>query len=109
VPKKSDHIGSKINGERVFLDIATIEGEKDGVKPNAKKNWGIVVDERTQMKFSLFSETKDGMLIPTLDQLKRWHKSGMKVKYIRLDNAGENIKLQPEVVGQQRLQNEFEV
>jgi hypothetical protein len=47
------------------------------------------------MKFSLFCETKDGMVIPTLDhQLVRWNKSGMHVKYIRLDNAGENIKLQ---------------
>jgi hypothetical protein len=94
VPKISDHVTSKVNGERVFLDIATIKGEKDGVTPNAKKNWRIMVDERTQMKFSLFCETKDGMVIPTLDQLVRWNKSGMHVKYIRLDNAGENKKLQ---------------
>jgi hypothetical protein len=94
VPKKSDHVGSKVNGERVFLDIATIKGEKDGPSPNARNNWRIMVDERTQMKFSLFSTTKDGMVVPTLDELTRWNKSGMKVKYIRLDNAGENVKLQ---------------
>jgi DNA gyrase/topoisomerase IV subunit A len=47
------------------------------------------------MKFSLFCTTKDGMVVPTtLDQLARRNKSGMTVKYIRLDNAGENVKLQ---------------
>ena len=94
VPKKSDHVGSKANGERVFLDIATIKGEKDGPPPNARRNWRIMVDERTQMKFSMFCTTKDGMVIPTLNQLARWNQNGMTVKYIRLDNAGENIKLQ---------------
>jgi hypothetical protein len=74
--------------------MATIKGEKDGPSPNARNNWRIMVDERTQMKFSLFSTTKDGMVVPTLDELTRWNKSGMKVKYIRLDNARENVKLQ---------------
>jgi hypothetical protein len=59
VPKKSEHVVSQKNGEQLFLDITTITGEKDGVKPNEKRNWRILVDERTQMKFSLFCATKD--------------------------------------------------
>jgi hypothetical protein len=51
-----------------------------------------MVDERTQMKFSLFCATKNGM-VPTLNQLKRWNKSGMEVKFIQPDNAGENVNL----------------
>jgi hypothetical protein len=94
VPKKSEHVVSKKNGERLFLDITSMTGEKDGIKPNEKKNWRILVDERTQMKFSLFSATKDGMVVPTLEHIGRMNKNGMTVKYIRLDNAGENVKLQ---------------
>jgi hypothetical protein len=48
------------------------------------------------MKFTNFFPTNDGMVMPTLDQLERWNKDGMKVKYVRLDDAGENAKLQKE-------------
>lgn len=81
VPKKREHVVSRKNGELLFLDITTITGEKDGIKPNDKKNWRILVDERTQMKFSLFcATTKDGMVVPTLEQIGRLN--GITVKYI---------------------------
>jgi len=94
VPKISEHVAAKNSGERVFLDIATFKGEKDGPAVNARKNWRIMVDERTQMKFTKFFKTKDGMVVSTLEQFERWNKAGMQVKYVRLDNAGENVKLQ---------------
>jgi hypothetical protein len=51
--------------ELLFLDITIIkkpEGEKESIY---KPNWRIVVDERTQMKFSHFFVSKNGMAEPT--------------------------------------------
>jgi len=94
VPKASEHIASKANAERIYMDISTIKGEKDGPKVNAKRHWRILVDERTQMKFSKFFTTKSGMVEPTLEQIAKWKANNLVVKYIRCDNAGENKTLQ---------------
>ena len=52
------------------------------------------MDERTQLKFSDFFEKKSGMVEPTCEQISKWKGAGMPVKFIRLDNAGENTDLQ---------------
>jgi hypothetical protein len=92
VSNNSDHITAKKNNKRIFLDIATLRSPPEG--PNVTKpNWRIMVDERTQLKFSDFFETKNGMIEPTCEQFQKWHQNDMPVKYVRLDNAGENKKL----------------
>ena len=53
-----------------------------------------MVDERTQLKFSDFYDTKDGMIEPMCEQLHKWKQNGKPVKFIRLDDAGENMALQ---------------
>jgi hypothetical protein len=78
----------------VFLDILLIKIMEDTDKPTAQPYWRIMVDERTQLKFSNFSRTKDGMVKPTCEQLHRWKEAGRAVKYIRLDDGGENKALQ---------------
>jgi hypothetical protein len=93
VPKHGTHKKATSKERRVFLDIATVKQPKNG--PNVSKtNWRIMVDERTQLKFSDFYEKKNGMIEPTCVRLNRWKQHGLGVKYIRLDNAGENLKLQ---------------
>jgi hypothetical protein len=95
VPKESDHVvATEPNEARVFLDIATIkkpEGESGSVY---KPNWRIVVDERTQMKFSDFFVSKSGMAEPTCELFQRWKDVGREVRYLRVDNTGENKLLQ---------------
>jgi hypothetical protein len=71
VPKKSDHISAVNPGERLYLDISSVMGEKDGPKVNTKRHWCIMVDEATNRKFSDFYQTKDGVVEPTL---KKWSK-----------------------------------
>jgi hypothetical protein len=78
---------------RIYLDIATIKKTKKGPKVY-KDNWRIMVDERTQLKFSDFFDTKNGMVEETCEQLRRWKESGRGADIIRLDNAGENKLLQ---------------
>jgi hypothetical protein len=92
-PKTSDHEPATAEERQIFLDIATVKQIKGG--PNVTKpNWRIMVDERTQTKFSDFYETKNGMVEPTCVQLNKWKQDGKAVKCVRLDNAGENKKLQ---------------
>ena len=83
---------------RLFLDIAWFKSPK-GMPIITKRYWRMMVDERTQLKFSEFFETKDGMVTPTLAQLNTWSKAGFNVRYIRCDNAGENKLMQTEANG----------
>jgi hypothetical protein len=53
-----------------------------------------MVDEATNLKFSDFYQTKDGMVEPTLTKWAKWQGIGIDVSNVRLDNAGENKKLQ---------------
>jgi hypothetical protein len=52
---------------RIFLDLASVKTPK-GAPRIAKRNWRIMVDERTGMKFSDFSAMKEGMIEPTCAQ-----------------------------------------
>lgn len=93
VPKVSEHIPSNIPNERIYLDIATVK-QMPNEPRITRPHWRIMVDECTQMKFSNFFETKNGMIEPTCIWLDKWRQNGKPVKFIRLDNAGENKGLQ---------------
>ena len=109
VPKESVHVPATMPAERVFLDISTVKKPNDGTVINSKKNWRIIVDERTQMKFSEFFETKNGMIEPTCVQINQWNQNGLIVKYLHCDNAGENRKLEERINGVDwKLNVEFE-
>jgi hypothetical protein len=109
VPKASEHVVATENGQRVFLDISSIKIMEDTDKPTTQPYWRIMVDERTQLKFSDFYLTKDGMVEPTCEQLHRWKAAGRAVKYIRLDDGGENKALQKRALSDAwKLDIEFE-
>jgi hypothetical protein len=81
----------------VHLDISTLKPRKPekGKKPVvvAKPHWRILVDARTQMKWSDFFATKDGMIEPTCQIFHVWKEEKRPVTHLRMDNAGENVKL----------------
>lgn len=85
------HVKSQIFGERIFLDISTIRAQES--TPMTKPNWRIMVDEATNFKISDFYDTKAGMVEPTCELLNKWKQNNKIVKFIRMDNAGENLKL----------------
>lgn len=93
VPKESEHVPAGKPNERIFLDIATIKKPKEDWPIAATNVWRVMVDERTQLKFSDFFTSKNAMIEPTCVKLDKWRNAGMPVSYIRLDNAGENLKL----------------
>jgi hypothetical protein len=93
VPKVSAHQVTTADKPRVFLDITTVKSPPDGPRVT-KPNWRIIVDERIQIKFSDFYETKNGMVEPTCQLFQRWKDAGKEVRFLRMDNAGENKSLQ---------------
>ena len=109
VPKTSAHEVATSNGQRVFLDISSIRIMESTDKPTAQPYWRIIVDERTQLKFSDFYLTKDKMVEPTCELLHRWKQAGKAVKYMRLDDGGENKALQTRALSEAwKLDIEFE-
>ena len=93
VPKITRHIKGSKEEPHVFLDLCTVKN-KSGQVELTKTNWRIMVDECTEMKFSDFFVKKSDMVEPTCQQLQKWKQAGLGAKFIRLDNAGENKKLQ---------------
>jgi hypothetical protein len=70
LPRHPDAAPSTKDENRVYLDIATIKKTKKGPKVY-KGNWRIMVDERIQLNFSDFFDTKNGMVEDTCEQLHR--------------------------------------
>ena len=111
IPKISQHDRSNEPNGRIYLDISIIKKPKsnDQVKKVNKGNWCLIVDEYTGFKTTIFTQTKSGMVKPVCEQLSRWKQQGKKVKIIRCDNAGENMKLEKECnSNEQSLNIKFE-
>jgi hypothetical protein len=70
-----------------------VKQKKDQPKPT-KPHWRIMVDERTQLKFSDFFKTKSGMVEPTCEQFQKWKQNDKAVTHLGMDNASENKSLE---------------
>jgi hypothetical protein len=98
------------NSGRLHIDLSSIK-HSESLEPEqiTKPYWLIIVDERTQMKFSEFFSHKNAMIEPTCQQLIEWINSGKNVKIIRCDNAGENRALEKRLKSSEwRAQIDFE-
>jgi len=94
VTKSSSHQSASKNGERMFLDLSSVKNtEFPEVDRVPKPYWCIIVDERTQMKFSSFYSTKNEMVEPTCEFFNMLKNENKIVKYLRCDNGGENLLL----------------
>jgi hypothetical protein len=62
-----------------------------------KPYWQIMVDERTQMKFSDFFVTKRGMVEPTCKLICTLKEAGNNINIIRCDDGGENKGLEQRI------------
>jgi hypothetical protein len=82
--------GSITPGERLYADISSIKGESYG----GSKFWALVVNDYSGYCWSYFLKHKSDLrttLIGLLDELKNVNKT---VKFLRLDDAGENFALE---------------
>ena len=93
VPKKKEKQVPSRPGYRLFIDISSFKHESMG----GKRHWLIVVDKFSDCSHSFFLKRKCDQIemIPIwIKELKA--KYGIDIKYIRLDNSGENRSLQTE-------------
>jgi len=93
VPKPSASKKSTEPNGHIFLDLSKIKAPKDLNITVARNNWHLVVCEYTGLKYSAFFEMKDGMVEPTCSKMNQWKQQGKPVTIVRMDNAGENLKL----------------
>ena len=93
IPKKKEPQVPSRPGYRLFIDISSFKHESMG----GKRHWLIVVDEFSDCSHSFFLKRKSDQieLLPAwMKELKA--KYGIDIKYVRLDNRGENRVLQKE-------------
>ena len=90
--KEDDKDKDKLN--RMYLDICSYKKDHKDDPNIPKKNMCMKVIEKTGLKLAHFYDTKNGMIEPTCELLKRFEQQGMKIDVIRCDNAGENKSLQ---------------
>ena len=90
--KKEKQVPSR-PGYRLFIDISSFKHESMG----GKRHWLIVVDEFSDCSHSSFLKRKSDQIEMFLIWIKE-HKAkyGIDIKYVRLDNSGENKSLQKE-------------
>ena len=80
---------------RVHLDISTLKVKPEQQKwpTTSRPNWRIVVDAKSGLAFTDWFTTKNKMIEPTCALFHEWQENGRPVTHLRMDNAGENLKL----------------
>jgi hypothetical protein len=73
----------------VFVDICSVKHGKEKKKLVSKPYWLLFVVEMTNFKFSELLK-KGEMPVAACEMIWMLKQKGVNVKFIRLDNAGEN-------------------
>ena len=97
IPKKKEPQVPSRPGYRLYIDISSFKHES----MEGKRHWLIVVDEFSDCSYSFFLKRKSDQieLLPVwVKELKA--KYGIDIKYVRLDNSGENRSIQNECAKQ---------
>ncbi len=85
---KTSEVSSDVPGEHLMIDISSIKKKSYG----GKKFWLLVLDNCTDRAQSFFLRHKDDQVEVLVEHIKELKsKCGKVVKYIRCNNAGENI------------------
>ena len=108
VPNVSNHVPADKPGQRFYLDLSKISKPAE-LKTMGKSNWLMIVNELSKLKFSIFHQTKKGMIEPTCVLFNNLKTNGYLTKIIRCDNAEENQSLQKHINGSSwKLNVDFE-
>eukprot|EP00957_Ditylum_brightwellii_P189608 14432751-Ditylum_brightwellii.AAC.1 len=76
------------------LDISTIKVLARVKVTMVKPQWSMLVDEKTNMKWSEFYKHKNDFVEPLCTKMHRWKEAGIPVQIWRCDNTGENTLLE---------------
>jgi hypothetical protein len=85
---------SKTPGERILIDISYIKRKSLG----GKDTWLLIEDQATSYKWSYFMRRKGELIDEMIKFIKTIKsKNPENVKFIRLDNASENLRLKSRI------------
>ena len=76
-------------GEKVYYDITPMRFSSYG----GSKNWLLIVDDYSDFCTSLFLKTRDETKEKFIQWVNLMENYGIKIKYVRCDNAKENVQL----------------
>ena len=85
---KTTHVKSKMPGERLFIDTSGPYSETLG----GTRYWVQIVDDYTRIGFSGFVKNKNEIINFAERHFVLLKGLGYEVKFMRTDNAGENVK-----------------
>ena len=75
------------------MDLSKIKKLKE-LKSMGKQNWYMIVDEKSNLKFSSFHQIKSDIVNYTCLILNKWKNKIIVTKYCQCDNASENKTLE---------------
>ena len=110
LPQVADGVKATKPMERVYHDLSHLKAPKGSGVSISKPNWQMIVDERTGLKISAWYSTKNEIVEPTCERLRRLEQvTGNELHFMRQDNAGENKLLQMRMRGADwQFKTEFE-
>ena len=76
-------------GERLYVDISSIKGESYG----GSKFWVLVVNDYSGYCWSYFLNHKSDLKVTLVELIVELKDLKKTVKFLRLDDAGENLQL----------------
>jgi hypothetical protein len=85
-----------VQSGRIHLGISSVRNH-DYEDSMSKPYWQIIVNKRTQMTFSDFFTSKNGMVEPTCQLVQNLRNTGKDIRIIRCNNGGENKALENRV------------
>jgi hypothetical protein len=85
-----------VQSGHIHLDISSVRNQ-DYKDSTLKPYWRIIVDKRTQMKFSDFFSSKNGMVEPTCQLVQNLKNKGKDIRIIRCNDGGENAALEKQM------------
>lgn len=91
---KTDPNRSTVTGERLHIDISYVTTKSLG----GDQYWLLVVDQASGFKWTRFLKSKDELADEMINLIREIKGDGKNPKYIRLDNAGENLNLSEKLV-----------
>jgi transposase InsO family protein len=87
----------------LYVDISSIKGTSFG----GAKFWALIIDDFLSYCWSYFLKKKDELKDKVVELIKELKNENIQVKFLRLDDAGENYALEKECK-QQNLGVKFE-
>ena len=90
-------------GGRLYIDTSWINTQSGG----GSNYWVLIVDEQTQMSWSIFVAKKSELESKIITLLHTIINDKKKILYIRMDNAQENYQLKKKCI-EEHLEIEFE-